>query len=258
MPYAPAATFDYKQLSTGLGNIGDAISEGAQIKRKSEETNGAWEFLTSQYPDLVSPEMSDKFHGESLGKREGMLGQLSASLVTDQKKRALDLEQMRTLLDYDQHEKEFDYKKGRDTSEDTYKRDALSQRNQQFYDDQARKIRAEADKNKVVITKAPGKGEIAMVNGQTVRGPQAKEYSIEPPAWAVGAMKGDKDLYWTGTHLAAKSQAYNPDGLGGPGAPPAAATGAAAPLPAPKPGDIRYHPTTGAPYVFDGTTWKPK
>lgn len=93
MPYNPAVSPDTTSIAGGISTAGLALAQGLQRFSENKQKMGAldasFEIFKQAHPDLVSPEIMEKFSKGGLGQKQGMIGELTAGVVERYKDRLL-------------------------------------------------------------------------------------------------------------------------------------------------------------------------
>lgn len=235
MPYQPAVTPDFSPLERGITAFGAGIAQRHDNIRKERERNEAadvtLEHLHSASPELLesflrrggdtetaSADLLSKFLGNSTrAKKEALIGAAAGHAMMTQRKLEQGLEVTRVGNDgarIAQNQQQFDAEQKR------LKTGTAIQAQQQIADRRAQAERQKAQAQ-ITVTQMPGGGVLtANGAGNFSFGAGRETGAAAPPAWAVEAMKGDPQLYWSGDSL--KSKALDPAAAynqmnGGPG-----------------------------------------
>jgi hypothetical protein len=76
------------ERKTGMVDRSEGRADKKDLMSKSEQSDfaaGAWESIKMQMPDIISPDLNEKFSGGSLGAKQGLLLQAQARLAAAMK-----------------------------------------------------------------------------------------------------------------------------------------------------------------------------
>lgn len=136
MPYDPHVVFNASPLYAGLSDAGNALAEGIsryhQNKQQMDATEAAAELMAKNHPDLVDPDMLEKFSKGGLGQRQALLGQMTAELANQYKQKELQMQQQHQ----DTMRYAIDVKDRREAAQDQHGQDVLNFEKDRYVNEQ--------------------------------------------------------------------------------------------------------------------------